>query len=85
MRIGEEYASRLNLKWENLNPDSISLLSQFYPSHGFVIDFGEAQKMIKNVRQVNESEANVVKKLGRVARFPQREPVIRFLEHNEIS
>ena len=85
MRIGEEYAHRLNVKWGNLKSESIELLSRSYPSHGFVIDFDEAQRMFENVRQANEDEINLIKYLGRAARFPQRERTIRFLTQNEVN
>ena len=55
------------------------MLSRSYPSHGFVIDFDEAQRLFENVRQASEDEIKIVKKLGRMARFQQPEPNIKFL------
>ncbi len=83
MRIGEEYASRLNVKWGNLKSDSIEILSRSYPSHGFVIDFDEAKSMFKNVRRANSDEMIIVKELKRLARFQQQDPIIQFLTNSE--
>ena len=38
------------------------MLSRSYPSHGFVIDFDEAQRLFENVRQESEDEIKIVKK-----------------------
>lgn len=86
MRIGEDYAKRLNEKWSNLkSPESVRILSSFYPSHGFVIDYTEACELFKNVRKANESERNLVEHLGLTARFPARQPEIRHIDKNEFS
>ncbi len=84
MRIGEEYADRLNSKSRNLKEQFIQELTSSYPSHGFVIDFNEAQRMFTNVRQANKSEIETIKKLGKVARIPQRKPEFRFLKQDEV-
>ena len=80
MRIGEEYASRLNAKWENLQDEDIITLSRSYPAHGFVIDFSEAKLMFRNLRIANDQEIEIVNKLGELARFQQASPVVKFLE-----
>jgi hypothetical protein len=51
MRIAEEYCTRLNPSFSN-----IKKLVGGYPSHEFVIDFGEAKSLFANVRHPNESE-----------------------------
>ena len=68
-----------------MNSDSIVLLSHYYPSCGFVIDFGEELTMFANVRQANEDEIALVHKLGRVVRIPQRKPHVRFLCQKEVA
>jgi hypothetical protein len=72
MRIGEDYGRRLSQKWENLRPDAIGVLSQTYSSHGFVIDFIEAQSLFDRVRVANDAEMELVLELGVLARHPQR-------------
>ena len=87
MRIGEEYAKRLNAKWRNLKPRSIDYLLFSYPSHSSVIDFNEAHRMFNNVRLAKEDEIEVVKKIGKAAWFPlpQEEQGFRFLQQTEVS
>ena len=82
MRIGEEYALRLNSKWSNLKQEAIEHLSRKYPSHSFVIDFGEAKLLFENLRKANEEEINTVKELGEAARYPSRIPTFKFIEND---
>lgn len=79
MRIGEDYGKRLNLKWNNLKSEALDLLSQTYPSHGFVIDFLEASSLFNNTRLANEAELALVDGLGELARHPLRNLTIRKL------
>lgn len=74
MRIGDEYALRLNQKWDNLVPGGIDYLCQFYPSHGFVIDQAEASRLFSRVRSVNDLEMKLIDSLSDLARH-QRETV----------
>ena len=48
MRIGEDYAKRLN-RYGNLKPGSLVMLSNKYTSHSFVIDYVEAKALFNNV------------------------------------
>ena len=88
MRIGEEYAYRLNSKSMNLKDNTIEDLSRSYPSHGFVIDFvidfDEARRIFNNVRQANKYEIETINALGRLARLPLQRPKIKFLSQNEV-
>lgn len=70
MRIGEDYGQRLNQKYNNLKQDALSILSQSYPSHGFVIDMDEASRLFLNVREANDIEKKLVTDIGRCARIP---------------
>ncbi|WP_234901888.1 SDH family Clp fold serine proteinase [Agrobacterium rubi] len=72
MRIGEDYSHRLAEKWNNLKPEAVSTLSQTYSSHGFVIDYVEAQSLFNNVRLATKEEMDLVIELGAVARHPKR-------------
>lgn len=72
MRIGQEYARRLNEKYRNVLPSEEIRLCQFYPSHSFVIDMTEAKNLFKNVRQVNEMESKIVEVIGEMARHQQQ-------------
>lgn len=79
MRIGEDYGKRLNLKWNNMKPDALDLLSQTYSSHAFVIDFLEARSLFYNTRLATEVETRLVEDLGELARHPSRNLTIRKL------
>ncbi|MCY4312569.1 MAG: hypothetical protein OXD44_02545 [Gammaproteobacteria bacterium] len=79
MRIGEEYAKRLNAKWGNLKSESIEILLRSYPSHGFVINHDEAKLIFNNVRIANSEETRIIKNLGKLSRFQQHEPNIKFI------
>ena len=84
MRIGEDYTERLNSKWENLKQSSINILSRAYSSHGFVIDFQEANALFKNVRMANDQEMKMISSLETAARHPSqnRELDIRHISND---
>ncbi|GLP86271.1 SDH family Clp fold serine proteinase [Tritonibacter mobilis] len=69
MRIGEDYGLRLNMKHKNLRVDKLSMLSQSYSSHGFVIDMLEARVLFNNVREATEVEKSIVDMLGETGRI----------------
>ncbi|MGO7921976.1 hypothetical protein ACC755_22750 [Rhizobium ruizarguesonis] len=79
MRTGADYGQRLNLKWNNLKPDALRLLSETYSSHGFVIDSLEAAELFERVRMATETEMKMVLDLGNLARHPQRDLTLRSL------
>lgn len=68
MRIGEDYAERLDCG--NLKSRAINKLCNNYASHSFVIDHVEAETLFKSIRLVDEDEAKVIDKLGRDCIFP---------------
>ncbi len=72
MRIGEDYGNRLNLKWDNMKPGALDLLSQTYSSHAFVIDSLEAELLFQRVRMATDDEMALVLDLGTTARHPAR-------------
>ena len=82
MRIGEDYAKRLNQKWNNLKGNGTEILARSYPSHSFVIDFDEAKALFNDVRMVSKEELSLVKDLKKLARFqhPSTKPTFQYLE-----
>jgi hypothetical protein len=70
MQIANEYGKRLEVRGQNLKPNTLKNLAEKYPSHSFVIDHREAQGLFKQVREATVSEKAVVDSLGRLARFP---------------
>lgn len=69
MRIGEDYAKRLD-RYGNLKPGALEMLSNKYTAHSFVIDYVEAKLLFNNVRLVNDQEAKLVADLGDQCRYP---------------
>ena len=49
LHIAQEYGERLINKFGTIKEDAVSALVEHYPSHGFVIDFQEAEKLLGNV------------------------------------
>jgi len=77
MRIGEDYAKRLNLKGNLKSAAALDRLSNDYASHSFVIDFIEAQTLFNNVRLASPEELKLVEVTGKKCRFPQtKRPII---------
>ena len=74
MRIGEDYGARLNQKYENLKQDALTILSQSYTSHGFVIDMEEAKTLFKQVREASDAEKALIDALGMCCRIPEQTP-----------
>lgn len=75
MRIGADYAKRLNSKFGNLKGDrALTLLTESYSSHGFVIDMEEAMLLFSNVREAILDEKALVEKIGRDCRIPRDVP-----------
>lgn len=70
MRIGEDYGNRLNQKFANMKANSLTLLSQTYSSHGFVIDMQEAAALFERVREASVAEKALVDELGNICRIP---------------
>ena len=80
MKIGVQYAQRLNAKFNNLTAKGEQFLALAYPSHSFVIDFLEAHVLFNNVRLVSEAEMRLVDKIGPTCRMPPSEPIIQKLD-----
>lgn len=78
MRIAQDYAARLAVRWENVNQGAIEMLANSYSSHSFVIDHREATNLFKRVRMADDAEAALVAVLGKYARFqnPRDESLI---------
>ena len=78
MRIGEDYAKRLNIG--NLKNGALNQLSTHYASHSFVIDFHEAKTLFNSVRLVNEEESKIIDEIGQNSRFPTESVLIKKID-----
>lgn len=82
MRIGEDYAKRLNSSG-NLKDNTIQALSTYYAAHSFVIDYTEASTLFNNVRLASDQELALVNEIGDCCRFPsQQKTIIDYIDRN---
>ena len=84
MSIAGHYGKRLLRHGQNIEMEELEFIISEYPSHGFVIDRGEAELLFKNVREPSEKEIFLAEMLGQDARWPEimsrgDEPPFRFL------
>ena len=79
MRIGEAYGERLNEIGGNLQPVALAELLAKYPSHSFVIDRRETEKLFKKVREPTQQESGLIESLDVQAWHPNDTPLIKLL------
>ena len=79
MSIAAVYGMRLLNEGANIDPWALNAIISDYPSHGFVIDRGEATMLFNNVREPSEIEVVLVEKLGIQARRPIDKQKTRFM------
>ena len=85
MTIAGAYGRRLLKEAENISSDALDLILSAYPTHGFVIDRQEAEKLFDNVRGPTSAETELAEELGDAARWPVlAQPTVKFLssEHH---
>jgi hypothetical protein len=69
MRIADDYGKRLEAKWQNLKPGTLTSLAEKYSSHSFVIDYREAGQLFHRVRTATDPEMGLILALGAHSRF----------------
>ena len=82
MQIAEEYGARLDEDTDNLEPGALQELVGSYPSHMFVIDRKEAEKLFRNVSSPGNELSILLENLGlmaQVARHGGQKPICRFM------
>jgi uncharacterized protein Veg len=79
MRIESAYGKRLMLRSGNYTIKTLNTLVETYPSHGFVIDAPEAERLFDNVRRPTEEEDALRCALGEYAYIPTAKEAIRYL------
>lgn len=88
MTIALHYGRLLDAKSKNLKDEALDDLISSYPSHGFVIDRCEAEKLFKNVRKRNQLEFILATVLGKSSMIPDgmnEDPTIQFLSDEIID
>lgn len=87
-RLAQAYAERLNMHSKNLRRDrqldALENLLSGYPSHGFVIDFKEAQALFRNVKPLSDKMVELISLVGLDAMMPrsrrqEQNPKIEYL------
>lgn len=79
MAIARDYGKRLGANSNNFTDDTLDLLAESYPSHGFVIDRREAEKIFNRVREPSEDEQALADSLGQLALMPGQASQIQYL------
>lgn len=82
LKIAATYGELLGAKGRNLRPKTLELLTKEYPSHGFVIDRFQAERLFLRVRHPHPTEAELANLLGDAALTPidhPQEPILAFL------
>ena len=86
MTIAREYGRRLREKGKNFTDDALDKLVNDYPSHGFVIDSGEAKVLFTNVRAPSDDEDTLARILSPISRQPDKNgPIVEFLSYGLCS
>lgn len=81
MNIGRDYATRLHVKGQNLKGgEALNMLLNGYPSHGFVIDRAEAERLFTNVKPLAGYLEATVGGLGKIALTPAPKLIALYLE-----
>lgn len=73
LEVAKAYGARLVSRSKNLQGETIESLEHLishYPSHGFIIDYREAKRIFKNVREFTPDETQLISYLGPLARWP---------------
>ena len=88
LEIAVKYGEILGGKGRNLKSKALDRLTQEYPSHGFVIDRLQAEKLFGRVRSPNSTEIELANLLGDVALTPiphPQEPLLAFLNDEAVA
>ena len=74
LQIAAKYGELLGVKGQNLKPETLDHLTQEYPSHRFVIDRFQAERLFLHVRPPHSTEAELANLLGDAALTPLDHP-----------
>ena len=73
MSIAASYGEILIQEGRNIEEEELSYIISSYPSHGFVIDRGEAKSLFKSVQEPTPPQIDLADQLGPLALFPDKE------------
>ena len=85
LTIARNYGRRLSADSKNWTEDTLDTLLSGYPSHGFVIDRQEAEKLFRNIREPQGDETILANMMGDNCRVPLNQglPTIEFLNKEQ--
>ena len=83
MRIATTYGQRLMIRSNNFTEQTLGVLCETYPSHSFVIDKSEINRLFNNVRVPTTDEENLAGALKELAYKPQEETCMFFLSEEQ--
>ncbi|MCY4672546.1 MAG: SppA protein [Bacteroidetes bacterium] len=70
MSVASHYGSRLLEKGQNITEENLRKIISEYPSHGYVIDRTEAERLFSSVEEPSNEEVILAKSLGNLALIP---------------
>ena len=73
LSIATSYGKILLQKGQNIEENALSYITAAYPSHGFVIDRGEAETLFATVREPTPPQMDLADQLGPLAIRPSKE------------
>ena len=73
MSIATSYGEILLQEGKNIEEEALAYIIAAYPSHGFVIDRGEAERLFKSVQEPTQPQMDLADQLGPLALFPDKE------------
>jgi len=83
INIARVYGQRLNKR--NLKKDALDRLVQGYPTHGFVIDFAEAETLFNDVRRATSVEDEIAESLPLRVQIPTHPLILDLVDHHDIK
>jgi hypothetical protein len=84
MTIAKDYGKRLLVKSQNFTVDTLDMLVESYPAHGFVIDRREAEQLFSEVRAPEADEERLARRIAPFSRFPNGDTTVEFLYPNVV-
>lgn len=79
LHIATEYGHRLAIRGMNVREGAIQALISGYPSHEFVIDDAECEKLFHRVRRPSPTLDGLMMRLGEIVYYEQQTHVVRRL------
>ena len=73
MSIATSYGKILIQEGQNIGEEALTYIITSYPSHGFVIDRGEAKRLFETVQEPTQLQVDLADRLRHLSLFPDKE------------